>query len=112
MGEVAAELDVGALAPHRLRRQVGQDQTRVAAKREPDVRRRQDRKREVPVPPNELVGFRVAVRKGRLDQRPGQEADLAGGVGVLLVEVERLPDQAAGAARRAGRLLNSCWMKL
>ena len=40
-GEVAAELDVGALAPHRLGRQVGQHQTRVSAEREPDVRRRQ-----------------------------------------------------------------------
>ncbi len=112
VGEVAAELDVGALAPHRLRRQVGQDQARVTTKREPHVRRREDREREVPVPPDELIGLRVAVRKGRLDQRPGQEADLSGRVGVLLVEIEGLPDQAAGASRRAGRLLNNCWMKL
>ena len=99
VGEVAAELDVGALAAHRLRRQVGQDQARVSAEREPDVRRREDREREVAVTPDELAGLGVAVRKRRLDQRPGQETDLAGGVGVLLVEVERLPDQAAGAPR-------------
>ena len=42
VGEVAAELDVGALASHRLRRQVGEDQARVPAKREPDVLRGQD----------------------------------------------------------------------
>ncbi len=59
------------------------------------------------VAPDELVGLRVAVRKGRLHQGPGQETDLAGGVGVLLVEVERLPDQAAGAPGLAGSDLNS-----
>ena len=109
VGEVAAEFDVGALSPHRFRRQVGQDQTRVPAEREPDVRRRQDREREVAVPPDELVGLGVAVRKRRLDQRPGQETDLAGGVGVLLVEIERLPNQAPGSPSPP---LNSCWMKL
>ena len=108
VGEVAPELDVRALAPHCLRRPVSQDQTRVPAKREPHVLRRQDREGEVPVPPDGLVGLGVAVRKARLDQRPGQEADLAGGVGVLLVEVKRLPDRAARAARREGRLLNTC----
>ena len=112
VGEVAAEFDVGALAPHRFRRQVGQDQTRVPAEREPDVRRRQDREREVAVTPDELVGLGVAVRERRLDQRPGQETDLAGGVGVLLVEVERLSNQAAGALGLPGSRLNICRMKL
>ena len=55
------------------------------------------------------LAFGVAVRKRRLDQRPGQETDLAGGVGVLLVEVERLPNQAPGSPSPP---LNSCWMKL
>ena len=40
------------------------------------------------------------------------EADLARGAGVLLIEVERLPDQAAGAQGRPGSPLNRCWMKL
>ena len=66
----------------------------------------------MPVPPDELISLGVAVGEGRLNQRPGQETDLAGGVGVLLVEIEGLPNQAAGASRRAGRLLNSCCMKL
>ena len=98
VGEVAAELDVGTLAPHRLRREVGEDQARVPAVWQADVRWRQDREGEVPVPSDELVGLRVAVRERRLDQCPGEEADLAGGVGVLLVEVERLPDQASRSA--------------
>ena len=49
----------------------------------------------MPVAPDELIGLGVAVGEGRLDQCPGQETDLAGGVGVFLVEVERLPDQAS-----------------
>ncbi len=104
-GEVSAEPDVGALAPHRLRRQVGQNQTRVPAAREPDTLRSQDREREVPVAPDELVGLGVAAGERRLDQRPGQVADLSGRVGVLLVELERLPDQASRAPRRPGRPL-------
>ena len=110
--EVAAELDVGALAAHRLGREVGEDQARIPAVRQPDVLRGKNGQREVSVPPDELVGLGVAVRKGCLHQRSGQEPDLAGGVGVLLVEVERLPDQAAGAPGLAGSRLNNCRMKL
>jgi hypothetical protein len=66
----------------------------------------------VPVPPDELVGLGIAVREGRLDERTCQEADLARGVGVLLVEVERLADQAAGAPELAGSDLNTCRVKL
>src|SRR5690606_31628659 len=70
VGEVAAELEVWALAAHRLGREVGEDQTRVAAVGQADVLRRQDREGEVAVAPDELVGLRIAVRKGRLDERP------------------------------------------
>jgi len=56
----------------------------------------------VPVAPDELVDSRVAVGKRRLDQRPREDAHLAGSVGVLLVEVARLPDQAP--ERRAERV--------
>lgn len=61
------------------------------------------------VPPDKLVLLRIAVRQGGLDQRSSQEAHLARRERVLLVEEERLPDQAPGAP---GRPLNSRWMKL
>jgi hypothetical protein len=40
----------------------------------------------VAVVPNELVGLRVAMGKGGLDERSCEESDLTGGVGVFLVE--------------------------
>jgi hypothetical protein len=106
---VAIELDVRALAVHRLGREVGEHQARIPAVGQPDVLRGKDGQGEVSVPPDELVGLRVAVREGRLHERPSQEADLAGGVSVLLVEV---PDQAARAPGLAGSDLNICRMKL
>jgi len=47
----------------------------------------------MPVPADELVFLRIAVREGRLDQCARRESDLAGGTCIFLVETERLPNQ-------------------
>jgi hypothetical protein len=62
--------------------------------------------------PDELVGLGFAVGERHLDERLGQKADFAGAVGVLLVEVERLADQAAGPPGLARSDLNISRMKL
>ncbi len=103
------ELDVAGLAAHGLGVEVGQDKAGIPAVRQANVLRREDRKGEVAVPADKLVLLWIAVRQSGLDQRSGQEADLAGREGVLLVEEECLPDQTR---RPASAPLNRCRMKL
>jgi hypothetical protein len=102
--EVVVQLDVPRLPLDRLGVEVGEDEPRIAAVREADALRREDREAVVSVVPDELVRLRVAVRHRRLDERPRQETDLAGGVGVRVIVGERLRDQAA---QPTGPLLNS-----
>lgn len=112
MRKVRPEFDLAALAPDGLGVEVRQDQSRIAPVGKAHVLGRQDRQGEVTIPADELVGLRVAVREGGLDQRASQESDLAGGVGVLVVEIEGLPDKADGSARAACRsaatILDAC----
>ena len=105
VGEVVIELDVPGLPLNRLCVEVGEDQARVAAVREADALRRENREAVVAVVADELVRLRVAMRHRRLDERSRQEADLASSVGVSVVEGERLGDQAA---QPAGPPLNGC----
>jgi hypothetical protein len=107
VGEAGAELGFAALAPGGHGVQVRQHQPGAAAVREADIHESQDRQGEVVVSADELVGLGGAVGD-RLLQRRGLKTDLAGGVGVLLVEEERLADQAPGTP---GPPLNDCWMK-
>lgn len=83
MREGRSKLDAPLLAADDLGVEVGDDEAGVAAVGEPNVGGGHDREGVVAVAADELVGFGVSMRQRGLDQGPREEANLAGGEGVV-----------------------------